>query len=102
MERERYPADWKQIANRVKDEVGWICQFCGKQCRRPGEPFTTHRNTLTVAHIDHIPEHMARENLLALCAPCHLRYDAKQHAESRRKRAAKHRQNDGKDKEGKP
>ena len=26
-----------------------------------------------------------RENLKALCAPCHLRHDAKHHAETRRK-----------------
>lgn len=87
MNRGRYPKDWKEIALRVKEDAEWKCEFCGKQCRKPGEPFDTHRNTLTVAHMDHIPEHMERENLKALCAPCHLRYDAKQHAESRKKKA---------------
>ena len=87
MERGRYPAGWKAIARAVKEEAGWKCQRCGKQCRRPGEPFDTHRNTLTVAHLDHTPENCARENLMAMCAPCHLRYDAAQHAESRRRRA---------------
>ena len=85
MEKHRYPPDWKKVATEVKEKAGWKCQKCGKQCRRPGEPFDTHRNTLTVAHLDHIPEHMEESNLMAMCAPCHLRYDAAQHAESRRK-----------------
>ena len=86
MERERYPAEWKAIARAVKDAADWKCQNCGKQCRRPGEPFDTHRNTLTVAHLDHTPENCDLSNLMAMCAPCHLRYDAAQHAESRRKK----------------
>lgn len=85
MDRKRYPADWDEIARRVKDETDWKCEVCGRQCRRPGEPFDTHRRTLTVAHLDHTPENCERSNLRALCAPCHLRYDAQQHAESRRR-----------------
>ena len=85
MERERYPGDWERIARGIKEAAGWKCEKCGRQCRRPGEPFDTHRRTLTVAHLDHVPEHCGRENLMAMCAPCHLRYDARQHAETRRK-----------------
>lgn len=88
MERERYPVGWEEIARAVKDAAEWKCQKCGKQCRRPGEPFDTHKNTLTVAHLDHTPENCAPSNLMAMCAPCHLRYDAAQHAESRRRRRA--------------
>lgn len=76
MEKHRYPKDWKQIATQVKEKAGWKCEECGKQCRRPGEPFDTHRRTLTVAHLNHTPEDCRRENLRALCAPCNLRYDA--------------------------
>lgn len=86
MERERYPEDWERIAREVKEEAGWRCEECGKQCRRPGEPFDTHRRTLTVSHVNHDPADCRRENLRALCAPCHLRYDAAHHAETRRKR----------------
>lgn len=86
MERWRYPPDWKRIALAVKEGAGWRCQECGRQCRRPGEPFDTHRRTLTVAHLDHVPEHCEPGNLRAMCAPCHLRYDAAQHAETRRRR----------------
>ena len=91
MERERYPADWERIARAKKEATGWRCERCGKQCRKPGEPFDTHRNTLTVAHLNHTPEDVRPENLCAMCAPCHLRYDAQHHAESRiLRKAAKH------------
>ncbi len=86
MQRELYPDNWEAIAAAVKEAAGWKCQKCGKQCRRPGEPFDTHRNTLTVAHMNHTPQDISPENLKALCAPCHLRYDAKHHVETRRKK----------------
>lgn len=84
MDRKRYPREWNQIALQIKEETGWKCQQCGKQCRRPGETFDTHKRTLTVAHLNHIPEDCRKENLKAMCAPCHLRYDAAHHAETRR------------------
>lgn len=85
MQRELYPDDWDEIAYQVKSEADWKCEGCGKQCRRPREPFDTHRNTLTVSHKNHDPSDCRRENLQVLCAPCHLRYDAKHHAETRKK-----------------
>lgn len=85
MQRGLYPSNWEAIALAVKEAAGWRCQQCGKQCRRPGERHDTHRRTLTVAHLDHDPVNCARENLQALCAPCHLRYDARHHAESARR-----------------
>ena len=39
------------------------------------------RFTLTVAHLNHEPQDCRTENLRALCAPCHCRYD--QRPESR-------------------
>lgn len=86
MEKSRYPENWEKIAFEIKQAAGWKCQICGKQCRRPGEPFDTHKRTLTVAHLNHTPEDMRLENLKAMCAPCHLRYDAQQHAETRKTR----------------
>ena len=35
------------------------------------------RFTLTVAHLDHIPENCDRDNLKALCTVCHCRMDLK-------------------------
>lgn len=93
MDKGRYPANWKQIALAVKEAAGWKCQGCGKQCRRPGEKLDTpgkagHQYTLTVHHKDHRPENCQPENLIALCAPCHLRADAEHHADTRRKKRA--------------
>ena len=80
MRRELYPDDWEEIANAVKREADWRCEGCEKHCRRPGDDFMGQDRTLTVAHLDHDPANCDRENLRALCAPCHLRYDAKNHA----------------------
>lgn len=62
--------------------------------RGDGIPIWTKvkRVVLTVAHLDHTPENCADENLKALCQRCHLRYDAKHHAQNaartRRKKQA--------------
>lgn len=86
MDKKRYPANWKQIALAKKESVGWICENCGMQCRKPGEKFDSHVRTLTVHHINHTPEDCRLENLIALCSGCHLRADAKFHAETRRRK----------------
>ncbi|NUM33397.1 MAG: HNH endonuclease [Candidatus Brocadiae bacterium] len=83
MKKELYPSNWHKISEKIKDRAGWTCQSCGKICRKPGEVFDTHKRTLTVSHIDHDPKNCKDENLQALCAPCHLRYDARHHAETR-------------------
>lgn len=84
----KYPDNWAEIAMGIKSDADWQCELCGKQCRRPGESFDTHKRTLTVAHCNHIESDCRPENLIAACAPCHLRYDAKHHAENRAKRRA--------------
>lgn len=95
MDRRLYPPDWKAIAHQVKQESGWSCEECGRQCRQPGERLDLfvkrvaylpveevfehpQRWTLTVAHLNHIPSDCSRSNLMALCAPCHCRYDLSQ------------------------
>lgn len=90
MDRIRYPTNWKEIAAEVKAAAGYRCAACGKLCRKPGEKLDTHRRTLTVHHIDHQPENCSRENLIALCAPCHLKADAKHHAETRKREGERH------------
>lgn len=94
MDKARYPANWKQIALSKKQSVDWKCENCGMQCRRPGEAFDTHKRTLTVAHLNHTPEDCRHENLKAMCARCHLRYDAKHHAETRKIRKQEGKLND--------
>ena len=39
---------------------------------------------LTVAHLDHTPEHSDPDNLQAMCQFCHLNYDSDHHARTRR------------------
>ena len=75
MDRTKYPANWDEIASRIKDQAGWKCEQCGKQCRFPGEEFDTHKRTLTCAHINHVEMDCRPENLVALCPRCHLAYD---------------------------
>ena len=45
MDRKRYPSNWEEIAKKKKELVGWKCEVCGKQCRKPGEEFDTHKRT---------------------------------------------------------
>jgi hypothetical protein len=85
----KYPNNWKEIAMAVKTEADWQCECCGKQCRRPGEVFDTHKRTATVAHCNHDEMDCRPENLACMCAPCHLRYDSAHHAQTRRKRKNK-------------
>lgn len=77
MKAERYPVNWKEISFFIRDACGWQCLKCGKQCRRPTEPFRGHTYTLTVAHLeppDHAPD-APEVYVAALCAPCHLAQD---------------------------
>jgi hypothetical protein len=95
----KYPPDWKKIAKAVKEAAGWKCAppepglpGCGKQCRTPDVPFRKghptrgHKFTLTVAHLNHDPMDCRPENLRPLCAPCHIRYDARMKADKLKSR----------------
>jgi len=84
-----YPHDWPTIARRVKEAADWQCQECGCQCYRPSEACTDRRRVLTVHHINHIPHDCRESNLIALCAPCHLRADAQHHARNARRTRAR-------------
>lgn len=77
MERSLYPSDWPAISLRIREAAGWRCAWCHRQCYRPGERCLDRRYVLTVAHIVAVSEGGSHErsNLVAICAPCHLRYD---------------------------
>ena len=66
-----YPANWDEIARRVKGAAGWRCEHCG----HPHEPDAGY--TLTVHHLDGDPANNAPSNLVALCQRCHLSVQAK-------------------------
>jgi 5-methylcytosine-specific restriction endonuclease McrA len=79
-ERQRYPWNWRDISQQIKQRAGWQCEGVpGQPCgavhgQRHG--VTGAIVVLTVAHLDHQPEHCTEENLRALCQRCHNRYDA--------------------------
>lgn len=98
--RHRYPENWEEISLAVRRAANWSCQTCGKKCRRSAESVEEFlarspelpvaevrvhliRWCLTVAHLNHIESDCRSENLKAMCAPCHLKYDAAHHAQSR-------------------
>jgi 5-methylcytosine-specific restriction endonuclease McrA len=80
--KKRYPANWKEIRERILLECQNKCEFCGVEnnSARNGK-----RIVLTIAHLDHTPEHCARDNLRALCQKCHNAYDAKHRAQTRKR-----------------
>ncbi|MEO0706822.1 MAG: hypothetical protein AAF050_14300 [Cyanobacteria bacterium J06649_5] len=106
MDRRLYPDNWDELALAIKTEANWCCTECGRPCRQPGESFDAFlkrcwspsleaqypsyemagerrvskagRFVLGVAHLDHEPGNCDRNNLKALCAPCHGTYDLKQ------------------------
>lgn len=79
-----YHPKWKAISRfirfyRAKNHY----EFCGAENYKPN-PITGSKVVLTVAHLDHDITNNSFFNLKALCQRCHLKYDAKQHARSRR------------------
>ena len=92
----RYPKEWKSISASIRVRAGDQCECegeCGRRTHhercpnRQGHPaYGTGSNVvLTTAHLDHQPENCASENLKSMCQGCHLYYDRKHHAGSRRK-----------------
>lgn len=75
----RYPKNWPEISKRIRFERAENkCEKCGAENYNP-HPDTGSKVILTVAHLDHTPEHCDDENLMAMCQRCHLRYDAHHH-----------------------
>jgi hypothetical protein len=91
--RARYPADWRQISARIRNQRAIGRCECEGECgsahlgrcdARNGQPHpaTGSRVVLTVAHLDHTPENCDDNNLRAMCQRCHLRYDGAHHAQT--------------------
>ena len=66
----KYPPDWAEISEVIKAEAGYRCEIRG--CNHESDPQTGY--LLTTHHLDHNPENCSKENLVALCQRCHLRY----------------------------
>lgn len=94
--RDRYPANWPDIALAIKQRADWRCE-CRGECGRgthEGRCPNVHKQSaygtgsrviLTVAHLNHTPEDCRPEVLRAMCQGCHLHYDREHHAETRRR-----------------
>lgn len=102
--RDRYPANWPAISQRIRFvRAAGRCE-CRGQCGRPrthlavdgrchnrhGEPAIGTGSTvvLTTAHLNHTPEDCTDDNLAAMCQGCHLHYDAAHHAQTRARTVA--------------
>lgn len=106
--RTRYPANWREIRDQVLERAGHCCEWdgCGVanhavgywngprfvQICMKGEHDSLDVEAaeladgekvieivLTVAHLDHTPEHCDLDNLRAWCQRHHLAYDADHH-----------------------
>jgi hypothetical protein len=85
--RGRYPKDWKAISNRIRFERAEGRCECTGECgavehdgrcdalHATRHPITDSIVVLTVAHLNHIPEDCADDNLKSMCQRCHNRYD---------------------------
>ncbi len=96
-----YPLNWPEIRKRIGERSGNRCERCGVPNRslRVGGHGGLIKVVLTVAHLDHCLRHndgmeyggpalpLAEANLVHLCQACHLRHDAHDNAEKRRRRA---------------
>ena len=99
--KHRYPRDWKQIRAAILDRAGHRCEQCGVPNHwyrskmgnvvqyeweallwREERMIKFTRIVLTIAHLDHTPDHNDPDNLRALCQRCHLAYDADHHAQT--------------------
>lgn len=91
MNRAKYPPFWEKLS--------WHIRFVRAAGRCEGSPafpncqavngfphpVTGSKVVLTVAHLDHDTTNNRFSNLRAMCQRCHLKYDAKHHAENARK-----------------
>ena len=87
--RARYPKNWKsEIRPSILERAKNRCEFCGRENHTWFYNEKTGKMVkvvLTVAHLDHIPEHCDPSNLRALCQKCHNQYDAAHRAETRKR-----------------
>jgi len=74
-----YPTDWMEIARAVKQAAGYRCSRCDRQCL-PATNSYRHLNislrralSAQVHHLDSNPSNNHLNNLVCLCAGCHLR-----------------------------
>ena len=67
----RYHPEWSTISRYVRELFNYYCSRCGQDCRNS----TNAEMVLQVHHIDENPGNNTLENLIPLCASCHLKIE---------------------------
>jgi len=68
---QRYHPEWNTVSRYVRELFDFYCARCGKDCRKPKNA----ESVLQVHHIDENPGNNDLENLIPLCAICHLKIE---------------------------
>ncbi len=91
----RYPTNWRKVSLTIRRVAGWRGAWCKIENGAPLPSGRAGKVVLTVAHLGtpyadgqpgnkHDKHDIRRENLLALCQACHLRYDLDEHIQHAR------------------
>ena len=67
----RYHPEWDTVSRYVRELFDFFCARCGKNCRNSKNA----DSVLQVHHIDENPGNNKLENLIPLCASCHLKIE---------------------------
>ncbi len=68
---QRYHPEWETVSRYVRELFDFYCARCGKNCRNSKNA----ESVLQVHHIDENPGNNDLENLIPLCATCHLKIE---------------------------
>ena len=68
---QRYHPEWDTVSRYVRELFDFYCARCGKDCRNSKNA----ESVLQVHHIDENPGNNDLENLIPLCASCHLKIE---------------------------
>jgi 5-methylcytosine-specific restriction endonuclease McrA len=88
-----YPDNWRDIRRDILIRAANRCEGSPQylNCRaadRQPHPVTGSKVVLTIAHLDHDTNNSDPANLRAWCQRCHLTYDGRHHAATRRRKKA--------------
>ena len=67
----RYHPEWETVSRYVRELFDFYCARCDKDCRNSKNA----DSVLQVHHIDENPGNNELENLIPLCAACHLKIE---------------------------
>ena len=68
---QRYHPEWDTVSRYVRELFDFYSAKCGKDCRNS----KNSKSVLQVHHIDENPGNNDLENLIPLCATCHLKIE---------------------------